>query len=143
MPMNRKLYPKNWESIALEIKEAADWHCQECQRPCKRPSQSWDEFAEQLNGNAVHFGEDKWWSELFEYEEELGCELPKYRRFVLTVAHLDHDPSNCDRNNLKALCSVCHLRYDATEHAKKAASTRFRKKQQQLENSGQLKLFGN
>ncbi|NEP10858.1 MAG: hypothetical protein F6K14_11720 [Symploca sp. SIO2C1] len=140
MPMNRKLYPKNWESIALQIKEAADWHCQECQRPCKRPSQSWDEFTEELYGNAVHFGGLKWYIDLFDdYDPD---DDPKYRRFVLTVAHLDHNPANCNRNNLKALCSVCHLRYDAKEHAKKAASTRFRKKQQQLEIDGQLNLFG-
>lgn len=32
---------------------------------------------------------------------------------VLTVAHLDHDPSNCAEDNLKALCQRCHNRYDA------------------------------
>lgn len=39
------------------------------------------------------------------------------RRYVLTVAHLDHTPENVDRSNLKALCSVCHLRLDARHHA--------------------------
>jgi 5-methylcytosine-specific restriction endonuclease McrA len=35
-------------------------------------------------------------------------------KVVLTVAHLDHDPSHCaDRNNLAALCQRCHNRYDA------------------------------
>lgn len=29
---------------------------------------------------------------------------------VLTVDHLDHDPSNCRRDNLLALCQRCHLR---------------------------------
>lgn len=38
------------------------------------------------------------------------------RRRVLTVAHLDHTPENCARDNLRALCSVCHLRYDAEHH---------------------------
>jgi hypothetical protein len=30
----------------------------------------------------------------------------------VTVAHLDQDPSNNDPDNLKALCSVCHLEHD-------------------------------
>jgi len=33
-------------------------------------------------------------------------------RIVLTVAHLDHQPENCDRANLKALCQRCHNSYD-------------------------------
>lgn len=33
-------------------------------------------------------------------------------RFVLTVAHVDHNEANCDRDNLVAACSVCHLQYD-------------------------------
>lgn len=34
-------------------------------------------------------------------------------RVVLTVAHLDHDPTNNDETNLKAMCQRCHNRYDA------------------------------
>lgn len=32
---------------------------------------------------------------------------------VLTVAHLDHTPENCDMANLKDSCQRCHNRYDA------------------------------
>ncbi|MCL2933183.1 MAG: hypothetical protein MGG11_13290 [Trichodesmium sp. MAG_R03] len=32
--------------------------------------------------------------------------------FTLTTAHLDHNPGNCEAGNLKALCSVCHLKLD-------------------------------
>lgn len=39
-------------------------------------------------------------------------------RVVLTVAHLDHTPENCARENLLALCQFCHLRLDAEQHAK-------------------------
>ncbi|NET35453.1 MAG: hypothetical protein F6K19_26090, partial [Cyanothece sp. SIO1E1] len=53
-------------------------------------------------------------------------------RYVLTVAHLDHQPANCDPDNLRAWCSVCHLRYDA-----KAISTKKRLKRESL---GQLTL---
>lgn len=34
-------------------------------------------------------------------------------KVVLTVAHLDHTPENCDPDNLRAWCQRCHNRYDA------------------------------
>lgn len=34
-------------------------------------------------------------------------------KVVLTVAHLDHQPENCARENLRALCQKCHNDYDA------------------------------
>jgi len=34
------------------------------------------------------------------------------KKTVLTVAHLDHNESNMDRNNLVGLCQFCHLNYD-------------------------------
>lgn len=33
-------------------------------------------------------------------------------KVILTVAHLDHHPVNCDYSNLKAMCQRCHNRYD-------------------------------
>lgn len=38
-------------------------------------------------------------------------------RNTLTVAHMDHIPEHMERENLKALCAPCHLRYDAKQHA--------------------------
>ena len=38
-------------------------------------------------------------------------------RVVLTVAHLDHQPENCDPSNLRALCQRCHNQYDAAHRA--------------------------
>jgi len=32
---------------------------------------------------------------------------------VLTIAHLDHTPENCDPDNLRAWCQKCHNSYDA------------------------------
>jgi 5-methylcytosine-specific restriction endonuclease McrA len=41
---------------------------------------------------------------------------------VLTVAHLDHTPANCDDANLRAWCQRCHNRYDMQHrHGKLAA----------------------
>lgn len=38
-------------------------------------------------------------------------------KVVLTIAHLDHDEENWDvsLDRLKAMCQLCHLRYDAKE----------------------------
>ncbi len=33
-------------------------------------------------------------------------------RVVLTVAHLDHRPENCDPDNLRVWCQRCHNVYD-------------------------------
>ena len=49
-------------------------------------------------------------------------------RIVLTVAHLDHTPENCDPANLRALCQRCHLRYDHTHHIANARATRRNRK---------------
>ena len=46
------------------------------------------------------------------------------RRYLLTVAHLDQRPENCDRANLKALCTVCHLRHDRRFRGKQRALKR-------------------
>ena len=43
---------------------------------------------------------------------------------VLTSAHRDHTPENCQPDNLFAACQRCHLAYDAPHHAQTAARTR-------------------
>lgn len=35
---------------------------------------------------------------------------------TLTVAHLNHTPEDCRRENLRALCAPCHLEYDKEHH---------------------------
>lgn len=82
MPMQRELYPDNWEEIAFSVKESVDWKCEGCGKQCRRPDEPFD----------------------------------THKR-TLTVSHQDHNPANCDRSNLKALCAPCHLRYDAGHHA--------------------------
>jgi 5-methylcytosine-specific restriction endonuclease McrA len=55
---------------------------------------------------------------------------------ILTVAHLDHDTTHNTRDNLRALCQRCHLRYDRHLHAQHAAETRRRRKV----DAGQLEM---
>jgi len=46
-------------------------------------------------------------------------------KVVLTVAHLNHDPSDCRDENLRALCQPCHNAYDA---ATRRAGTKRRRR---------------
>jgi len=45
-------------------------------------------------------------------------------RIVLTVAHLDQNPSNNAALNLRALCQRCHLAHDRAQHVASARATR-------------------
>lgn len=110
MPMDRTLYPSNWEAIAFQIKEESNWICEECGRPCRRPGESIGDLEDRIGDE-----HPQWWADLWETEndEVFGIfERIKVGRFTLTVAHLDHYPANCDRSNLRALCAPCHCRYD-------------------------------
>ena len=49
-------------------------------------------------------------------------------KIVLTIAHLDHNPTNSASENLRAWCQKCHLTYDAKHHAANAAETRRKRK---------------
>jgi len=44
-------------------------------------------------------------------------------RVVLTIAHLNHDPTDNRDKNLAALCQWCHLHHDR-QHHKKTRATR-------------------
>jgi 5-methylcytosine-specific restriction endonuclease McrA len=49
-------------------------------------------------------------------------------KVVLTIAHLDHDISNNDYENLAALCQKCHLGIDLKHHMANARETNRKKK---------------
>ncbi len=57
---------------------------------------------------------------------------------VLTIAHLDHDPTNNDEANLLAMCARCHLAYDAEHHAQ----TRAARAREDLAEMGQTTIEG-
>lgn len=93
-PENRARYPKNWRAIRAEILERAGHSCE---------------------GSP-------------DYPD---CRVANYSthpdtgsRVVLTIAHLDHTPENCDRENLRAWCQRCHLNYDKPHHMQNSARTR-------------------
>ncbi|MGG6295247.1 HNH endonuclease [Leptolyngbya sp. AN02str] len=115
MPMDRSRYPDNWEAIALQVKESASWACQQCGQQCLQSGEEWLAFLLRLN---VTVGEAATMSE-------------HPTRYVLTTAHLNHDPENPDAE-LRAWCAPCHCRYDLAQMG--------RKRRLRLEREGQLTL---
>lgn len=104
-PENRDRYPTNWPEISRAIKEdRAQGRC-ECRGECGRPYLHLDRDERCRN----HHGQPAY---------DTGS------RVVLTTAHLDHTPENCDPTNLKAMCQGCHLHYDREHHAQTRRETR-------------------
>jgi hypothetical protein len=95
-PENRSLYPPDWPEVSRRIKERADWRCQ-CAGECGSPGHAPCGIEHGALVQSAHVGRDGGRKEY---------------RIVLTAAHLDHDPANCSEENLKALCQLCHNRYD-------------------------------
>lgn len=107
MPIYRERYSDDWEKISLSVREEAGWNCQDCGRPCMRPGEDPLEFVERVAPMTPnHTRHDPWG-----IEDKAG-ESYRFKRFVLTTAHLDQRPQNNARENLKALCSCCHLNHD-------------------------------
>lgn len=106
-PENRALYPKNWEEIVEKVRERSGNRCEFVDDEGRRC-------------DAVHRSP----------HPVTGSMV------ILTVAHLDHRPENCDPSNLRHACQRCHNRYDV-EHRKE---TRRKTKEAQL-NAGQGQLF--
>ena len=126
MPMDRSLYPANWDELAYAIKESVNWCCEACGRPCRRPDETREAAIFRLT-----LTEHPTVSELWE-PNGADSAVSKLGRFKLTVAHLDHVPQNCDLANLKALCAPCHGTYDLKQMG--------RKRVLKAERAGQLRM---
>ena len=138
MPMDRSLYPDNWDELALAIKTEANWCCTECGRPCRRPGETREAAIFRLTLTEHPTVAELW--------EPSGADavVSKLGRFTLTVAHLDHQPQNCDLNNLKALCAPCHGTYDLKQMGRKRVLKAERNGQLRTDdilNGGQLALL--
>jgi hypothetical protein len=116
MTWTKSLYPKNWEDIAADVKNSSGWICQGCGKTCRRSGEKLPDFIARLG------------------HDEQGDVLAHPQKWTLTVAHLDHDPSNSSRSNLKALCAPCHCRLDTLPESLA------RKRQLKRERDGQLSL---
>lgn len=115
----KALYPPNWSEISTSVREFAGQRCEFC----SARNHAWGYRDEEKRFHECPrdgFGRD-YGRPPFDFGAHRIIEI------VLTVAHLDHDETNCDWANLKALCQRCHLNYDAKHHARNAATTRHRK----------------
>ncbi|HEX2679551.1 MAG TPA: hypothetical protein VHM19_23035 [Polyangiales bacterium] len=124
----RALYPRDWPAISKRIRERAANRC-ECTGQCgDEHDQAGAPRCCAANGELVL--RDPKRPARFAYHAPCGgCaggdpDCARAVRIVLTVAHLDHDPTNNADSNLLALCQRCHLRLDRHEHAKNARQTR-------------------
>ena len=112
MPINYKKYPENWlTEIRPRILERANHKCENCGLE---------------NYSIVHsYKQNKKivWDKL-SYGDYMRMEA-KAVKVILTIAHLDHDETNQDitDDRLKAMCQLCHLRYDADEKKRRRSSS--------------------
>lgn len=123
-PENKARYPANWKAIRAAILERAHDCCEQCKVPNREriargdgpdiDTYQMDDAEVYCANTGAHLGRKR----MSEYT------LLRMVDIVLTIAHLDHVPENCDPANLRALCQRCHLRYDAAHHAETARATR-------------------
>lgn len=118
MPINYRDYHPLWKRISRFVRLIrARHHCEDCGvenysvgywhqgdwHPCEPTFDNFKEAADFRNQyNALN----------------RDC-LPTVSVIVLTVAHLDHDVTNNELDNLKALCQRCHLTHDRKDNALK------------------------
>jgi len=133
MPCDYKNYPANWK---IEIRPAI---LERANNQCEHP------LCCVTNGDIGYRSLDgSFWpvSVIMDRLEDSGIDLfaegeplhhaadKKPIKIVLTIAHLDHDTTNNDYSNLKALCQLHHLRHDVSHH-----------KQTRRKNKGLQELF--
>ena len=109
---NLSKYPKDWKAIRAEVLERAGHKCEQCGVP-----NHWyrNRKTGEVTSNAMQ-------CEAWSYDGDQTTYI------VLTVAHLNHDPTDCgepgNRPNLKALCQRDHLAWDQEHHQRNAYHTR-------------------
>lgn len=116
-PENRGRYPAEWPEISKRIRFGrADGRC-ECEGECGV------DHARELSRIHGFFVRH---SRCFERHGEPHAITGSI--VVLTVAHLDHTPENCDEDNLRAMCQRCHLALDRPRHIANARENRRRRR---------------
>ena len=116
-PENRARYPKDWPAIRAAILQRAGNRC------------------EWLGCGVLNRTVGIWKAGVFfkladsRSDADLAVDASvedgeKVTEIVLTIAHLDHTPENCDPANLAAWCQRHHLAYDLQHHIISAYMTR-------------------
>lgn len=134
MPMDRSLYPPDWEEISRRAREEAGNRCEWC--GVKNGT-----FGFRVGGTFTAAAGPHEFTEGVKKRCRDLPTRPRCFRIVLTTMHVDHNPSNNERSNLVAACQRCHLNHDRVQHQANAAVTRARKRGEALATSGQLSLI--
>lgn len=117
-PENRDRYPDDWPEISARVRMEAGDMCEWCgvvngrmiRRSVARDGAPLYRYSDQ---SAYEDGYDARNGSVVPDTGEDTCDWRRPTKVILTVAHLDHQPENCARENLKALCQRCHNAYDA------------------------------
>ena len=122
-PEMKDRYPKDWPAISASIRERAGWCCEECgvrngALGGRKPNGDWCP-AQPTGTNGLRTTWPEPGTESWCTDPKTGESIRlRIVRIVLTVAHLDHQPENCEPYNLRAWCQRDHNRYDAAERRK-------------------------
>lgn len=141
-PENRARYPADWPAIRAAILERAGRRCEHIDAPGHRCAARHRALGYWREGELWRFpvGFEHLQRRIWRFEplpqvlRESGVDKPmtlqaadgplKIIRVILTIAHLDHQPENCDPENLRAMCQRHHLAHDNDHHRANAQATR-------------------
>lgn len=119
MPIDYKNYPPDWKSrIRPEALERANHCCETCGVP------NYARGFRDINGEFYTASdiENHGWEHIkVDYDF-------KVIKIVLTISHQDHNVTNNEPSNLKALCQRCHLMHDREHHTKIRRANRLKHK---------------
>ena len=80
--MAKSRYPDNWSEMAFKVKQSAQWKCAKCGMDCIKPN-----------------------------EDVSGLDRSERMRRTMNIHHSDYNPDNNREENLRPLCSGCHLSF--------------------------------
>ena len=142
-PENRHRYPAHWPQIRDEVLADASYRCQwpgcgarhHAVGHWRLGRNEWAWHPVCGSGPVDAAGDGRSWPDLqllsyaearefAQVENDNGVIDGRAIVIVLTVAHLDHQPENCDRTNLRAFCQRHHLAYDQPHHLETAYMAR-------------------
>lgn len=124
MPVDYSKYPLNWkDEIVPYILTRAKHRCEQC--GLHNHSNVWSITFNIKNEEGNYVSRSVWFRiKADATRESRGVAVKTKVKVVLTVAHLDHDEENhqVSMDRLKALCQICHLRYDAKEKDRRSVA---------------------
>lgn len=131
MPIDYSKYPPDWKQIRQRILQRENNCCKECGLKNSLIVSRDNKLGlvkDLMNGPVWKYNDE---GKLI--RSEYSWHLSDWRsdhvaKVVLTIAHLDHDITNNEDENLAALCQRCHLKLDANQHKENSRKTRNNKK---------------